>query len=263
MFKLKSCGSDRALTFACLIVVLLMYFVPLVYAQDKDDNPDDYLCSLPSDRDVASRFNLAKWVERGTCVRQHGPGRDCFSISGGILQKLVKGREYEYAGAANVLALLPTIGALFGSPTSEIWRLKSILPFGGLLAMSLSFGGALMPVHVEDYEKSVTEQDTSIGSIVSLRKSLRKQASGSSKDVQTPSEKLSAVARKIQERIDKHESLKLPKKYMMFGLIGMLSLWSMAQVAMAIVEQGGVVNFWCSSQYWMHLWYFAGQCIAA
>ena len=30
--------------------------------------------------------------------------------------------------------------------------------FGGALAMTLSFGGALMPVHVEDYENAVSRR---------------------------------------------------------------------------------------------------------
>lgn len=50
------------------------------------------------------------------------------------------------------MALLPTVGALLGAPTSEIWQLLTIVPFGGVLAMSISFGGAILPVRVEDYE---------------------------------------------------------------------------------------------------------------
>jgi len=84
----------------------------------------------------------------------------CDTILAPILLTLHPLRQAEYSGAASVLSLLPTISALFGPPTGEIWRLKSIVPFGVFLAMTLSFGGVLMPSNVEDYENTVAMRNT-------------------------------------------------------------------------------------------------------
>jgi hypothetical protein len=37
------------------------------------------------------------------------------------------------------------------------------------------------------------------------------------------------------------------------------SLLCGAQIAMALVEQGGVLQWWCSCNWWMHLWYILGE----
>ncbi len=215
------------------------------------ENPDDPICSLPSE----ARFDLSVWVTRRGCVRGKHE-KSCSDILEGVLKGLFKVREAEYASAASVLSLLPTIGALFGPPTSEIWRLKSIVPFGGALAMSLSFGGALMPVRVEDYENAVAKEDTAIGSIISLRR----HPAASQKGVLSMDERLRELSNKIRERVDRPESVPLPKKTLVLGLVVMFVLFSMAQAAMAVVEQGGVIHFLCSARYWMHMWYFLGKC---
>jgi hypothetical protein len=211
-------------------------------------------CSLPSDTDAQVHFRLSSWVTRGGCIRA-APGLQCDNTLTNILKSLAQIRQAEYSGAASVLSLLPTIGALFGPPTGEIWRLKSIVPFGGYLAMTLSFGGALMPSRVEDYENTVSMRNTAIGSIVSLRRHLP----GSHKSGQTMAEKLQILGDKIRERIDQHQSVRLPKAYLFVGLFGMFSLLGMAQAAIAVVEQGSVINWWCSARWWMHMWYLLGK----
>ncbi|ERF76000.1 hypothetical protein EPUS_08254 [Endocarpon pusillum Z07020] len=232
-----------------LVALWLISSLPSVQAEHEHAPNKD--CPLPSDTDREYRFDLPAWVTRGGCIRERGH-RECSRILEAILDSLAKIREAEYASAASVLSLLPTIGALFGPPTSEIWRLKSIVPFGGALAMSLSFGGALMPVNVEDYENAVAKGNTAIGSIISLRR----HPPGSQKDVPNIDERLQELSNKIRERIDRLESVRPPKKTLILGLVVMFILFSMAQAAMAVVEQGGVINFLCSARYWMHMWYF-------
>lgn len=232
-----------------LVALWLVSSLPSVQAEDPP-------CWLPSDNDTESRFELPAWVTRGGCIREKNINQTgCTKILEGVLFNLSKVREAEYASAASVLSLLPTIGALFGPPTSEIWRLKSIVPFGGALAMSLSFGGALMPVHVEDYEHAVAKGNAAIGSIISLRR----HPPGSQKDVLNMDERLRELSNKIRERIDRPESVRPPKKTLLLGLVVMFFLFSMAQAAMGVVEQGGVINFLCSARYWMHAWYFLGK----
>ena len=113
--------------------------------------------------------------------------------------------------------------------------------------MTLSFGGALMPVRVEDYENTMSKQNTAIGSIISLRK----QLSWSHKDEETVDAKLQRLGDKERERIDQRSSVRLPKQTLLLEMGIMITLSIMAQVAMAVVEQGGVINWWCSSRWWM------------
>ncbi|KAB2568811.1 hypothetical protein DBV05_g12507 [Lasiodiplodia theobromae] len=112
---------------------------------------------------------MTPWIVRGICVRSHNVDEVCYPTLLAVLNNLNELRKSEYSGAAGVLSLLPTIGALLGAPTNEIWTLLSILPFGGGLAMALSFGGAIMPVRVEDYERVMTKRNIAIGSIVTFR----------------------------------------------------------------------------------------------
>lgn len=243
--------------FVTFTVLLMLLLVPPIRGKDIVPQPT-WTCPLPSDNDDMTHFILRSWVTRGACIRtpsKHS-GETCEDVLTGILGGLVQLRSAEYAGAASVLSLLPTIGALLGTPTSEIWRLKSIVPFGGILAMTLSFGGALMPVRVEDYETSESTQNAAMGSIISLRK----QFTSNRKDEETIDQKLDRLSDKVRERIDQHSSVRLPKPSLILGMGVMIWLGIMAQVAMAVVEQGGVVNWWCSSRWWMHLWYFAGKC---
>jgi len=121
--------------------------------------------------------------------------------------------------------------------------------------MTLSFGGALMPVRVEDYETTVSKRNIAVGSIISLRK----QYLGNHKDEQTMDEKLQMLGHKVRERLDQRESVRMPKVTLLYGLAIMLVLFSMAQAAMAIIEQGGVINWWCQNRWWMHLWYALGK----
>ena len=102
--------------------------------------------------------------------------------------------------------------------------------------MTLSFGGALMPIRVEDYENIVSKQNTAIGSIISLRK----QLSWGHKEEETIDEKLQRLGDKVRERIDQHSSVRLPKQPLLLGMGIVITLYILAQVAMAVVEQGGV-----------------------
>lgn len=236
-----------------LVALWLSSWLPSVQAE----NPLNLTCWLKSDEDKQYHFLLAPWLTRGGCIREKHLNKTCGDILEALLDNLSSLREAEYTSASSVLSLLPTIGALFGPPTSEIWRLKSIVPFAGALAMTLSFGGALMPVHVEDYENTIAKENTAIGSIISLRKH---HHPGSQNDALSMDEKLRELSGKIKERLDRPEMVRLPKRTLYLGLGIMFVLFSMAQAAMGVIEQGGVVNFLCSSRYWMHLWYILGKC---
>ena len=267
----KSAPTHHYRTLAAIAAAVLI--ASLITPTLAQDDPNHIVCELGSDRDPLFHFLLRKWVQRGDCIRSsyrlrcdHIPDRlhkcvrsnihlRCDEVLDRLLTNLVSIRAAEYAGAASVLSLLPTIGALLGPPTSEIWRLISIVPFGGILAMTLSFGGALMPVRVEDYETTLSRRDTATGSIISLRSPIPGNRLGEPEIEQ----KLRALSDKVRERLDLPESVRLPKRHLLLGLFIMLLLMALAQGAMGVVEQGGIINWWCSCNLWMHLWYFGGM----
>lgn len=203
-----------------------------------------------------SQFSIYSWVSRGICVRSGNNEVLCWKSLIHSLGNLDEIRKGEYAGAASVLALLPTIGALLGAPTSEIWRLLTVVPFGGGLAMTLSFGGAILPVRAEEYENDLNRNKIAIESSVASRAKGSRQSEIAQKERNAG---LDRVMEKILARMRQDESQQLAKGHLWVGLVGMIVLSAGAQAAMAVVEQGDVIGWWCVSRWWMHLWYLLGE----
>lgn len=201
-------------------------------------------------------FSLPSWVNRGICIRAKSDYDACYKAFDAAHNQLDHLRQGEYAGAASVLALLPTIGALLGAPTAEIWRLLNVVPFGGFLAMTLSFGGAILPVRVEDYENDLNRHKIAIRRSVAFRAAGSRQSEVAQEEMYTG---LDQVVEKILARMRHQESQQLAKGHLWVGLLGMVVVSVGAQAAMIIVEQGGVIPWWCISRWWMHLWYMLGE----
>jgi hypothetical protein len=222
-------------------------------------------CLSPPDQFIGNAqrvFNMVIWVKRGTCIRGDNDF-DCYHNVQYMLQNGLNDlRKAEYAGAAGVLALLPTIGALLGAPTNEIWRLLTLVPFGGVIAMFLSFGGAILPVRIQDYEMDFSKRrqarTTTIGDIDDHDG--EEHLDYDSEDVRDNKKlKKERLERIVRRRLQQNESQHIPLQYISFGLTGMILFLFAAQVAMAIIEQGAIVAWWCDSTWWMHLWYFMGE----
>ena len=221
-------------------------------------DPKPVNCSSNNDKYIGNphKFSITSWVSRGICVRSSNVEHICYESFDLALQNLDSLRNAEYAGAASVLALLPTIGALLGAPTSEIWRLLTVVPFGGGLAMTLSFGGAILPVRVEDYENDLNKHKVSIERSIAFRAKGSRQSEDAQKEIYAG---LDQVMEKILARMRQDESQQLAKGHLWVGLLGMIVLSVGAQATMIVVEQGGVIPWWCATRWWMHLWYLLGE----
>lgn len=250
------CRTGHCLAFIFGILLMLTW-IPTTFGQNVTTS-EDLLCITKTDKFIGNaqtHFRIIDWMKRGICIRKEAFPNQCYHTLEKVLDNLAELRKAEYAGAAGVLSLLPTIGALLGAPTNEIWRLMSIIPFGGGLAMALSFGGAIMPVKVEDYEHVINKRNIAIGSIISLRNN-----HGLGRGAQeTIEDKLRSLVDRIRQRIDQRESARLSKKHLTIGLTGMVLLLIGSQAAMTIIEQGGVIAWFCYSHWWMHLWYLMGM----
>ena len=233
---------------------LLLFYVRVVEAYD-------YQCYTYADDypgNAANRFWILDWLDRGLCIRRIQDNAGCYTVLQGVLNNLNQLRQAEYSGAAGVLALLPTIGALLGAPAPEIWKTMCLYPIGGILTIFLSFGGAIMPVNVSDYEEVMTKKESTTGSVVSFRQ----EASGSVEHAAASvDQKLRRLFNRIKARVvDRHAANISPQRtWVPWGVLWMCLLLFMAQFGMAIVEQGSVIPWWCGSTWWMHMWYFLGE----
>ncbi|KAL8800848.1 MAG: hypothetical protein Q9182_004868 [Xanthomendoza sp. 2 TL-2023] len=229
-----------------MLSFLLALLSALAYAQDGKicaTEPDQYIGNSQD------RFQITAWMRRGVCVRSQSVRPACYQTLEATLKNLNYLRIGEYTGAASVLALLPTIGALLGAPTTEIWRLLTVVPFGGGLAMLLSFGGAILPVRVEEYGKDLSSHK------VSFREKAAKTPYQQQQIEEETYAQLDAVVGHIEARMRQDQTRRLPKGHLWIGLLAMVALFFGAQAAMVITEQGGVLPWWCGSRWWMHLWY--------
>ena len=235
----------------CLLIPVAS-LLPLVSAQDANGTvfltaPDNYV------GDSQSLLSINAWMRRGINIRSKGDKPLCYATLLNTLGQINHLRAAEYNGAAGVLSLLPTIGALLGAPTNEVWRLWTVVPFGGVLTMLLSFGGAILPIKIEDYERDIAKGNGLIGSIVSFR------SVGSGAGRMLLDEKLELLDQKLKSRMGQRIPRSNFNGTLAMGLLGMFGLLMGAHTAMAMVEQGGVLPWWCTSQWWMHLWYILGE----
>jgi hypothetical protein len=135
-----------------------------------------------------------------------------------------------------------------------------MVPFGGVLAMASSFGGAILPVRISDYESAFMKKNINDGRLVVLRNksdvSFSKDPDGQEQHIE---QRVGILMEQVENKLRSETQRKVPKNYIWFGLIGMGILLTAAHVAMVIVEQGALLPWWCRSKWWMHMWYFMGK----
>ena len=104
-------------------------------------------------------FYIKAWINRGNLIRSGtGPNATAYclgnlSLAVGSLGNL---NSADYSGAAGALSLLPTAGALIGSPTKELWVVFKLMPLAGVLSMFLSLGGTMVPTQAGAYDPKVS-----------------------------------------------------------------------------------------------------------
>lgn len=238
--------SCRSFSHSRLALLFLLY---VTFVQ----SADTYDCESARDQyvgDAKGSLWTADWVNRGRCVRA-GSDEQCYQTLNAILRGIVSIRAAEFQGAASVLALLPTIGSLMGTPTAEIWRLRNLFPLGGIFAVLLSLGAALVPTSVEDYEQTSSRENTAISKIFNARR-MRKRRGGERcrNHVRMKLDKLEEEVREGVLDLHLCGDPDLPPKSpwflnrTCFGVLGMALLFGMVQFGMTVVEQGAIIPWW-------------------
>ena len=212
-------------------------------------------CTSGADK-INETSYIDSWINRGICVRSGGNATICDQALQVSFGNLDDNRKALYAAAANLLALLPTIGALLGAPSTETWRLATVIPFGGFLAMTLSFGSSILPIHLDDYRNDPYGNTMTNREIDASHYAPSGHLGAAPKGINGYFDQ---VMDKILARVRQNESQRLARGHIWIGLLGMMVLSAGAQVAMVITEQGGVLAWYCISRYWFHLWYLLGE----
>jgi hypothetical protein len=146
-------------------------------------------------------FDFNAWIRRGTCIHNledYDSYRTNLQLTLSGLDSL---HSAEYSASATILTLLPTIGAVFGTPTAEIWILLNVLPFGGAIAILLSFGGSMMPAKPEEYDDDATRGEGQRPDNVAGQKEA--EANG-------PSDPFERLSRIVANKVQAHLRRKLP-----------------------------------------------------
>lgn len=121
--------------------------------------PRNASASNPTDPDTVAdahyRIDLFSWREWSATAASIRTGTNRLTCNQNLSAALsatgsLAGATYNAASGA--LTLLPTAGALIGSPTKELWVVYKLMPVAGILSMLLSLGGNIVPSNARDYE---------------------------------------------------------------------------------------------------------------
>jgi hypothetical protein len=219
------------------------------------NNPNYFIV----DEHPGGAFSVKGWLAMGKCVRNVNTYDQCRNNLIAVLDSLPSFTQIEFGASANVLTLLPSLGAFFGSPTSELWSLLNIFPIAGFLAQCLSFGGSMWPSQCDDYIKISTKQGCTTLRVPS--------ATRFPQNTLSPFESFGHVSRSVNERIlhamrgdAAAEEAQIPLRWLF--IIGCSTLFVFivgAMAALAVVELGTVYLTWCTSTWWAHTWYLVGK----
>ncbi|KAL8992891.1 MAG: hypothetical protein Q9169_006756 [Polycauliona sp. 2 TL-2023] len=197
--------SQMSFQARCQVLSFMLATLSAVAFAAEKQQSEGPICAVDPDNYVGNsqdKFRIYDFMNRGACIRSDADDSICYQTLEATLASINLLRMGEYTGAASVLALLPTIGALLGAPTTEIWRLLTVVPFGGGLAMLLSFGGAILPVRVEDYEKDLS----------SAKVTFRAKPGRHSHEIPEETRmELRTVVEKIEARMRQDQTQRLPK----------------------------------------------------
>lgn len=192
---------------------------------------------------VSGWFNIEAWNNRGELIRSGGNTKECLGNLSYALQTLGELNSAEYNGASGALSLLPTAGALLGSPTKEMWILFKLMPVAGLLSMFLSLGGHLMPTRASDFDQSF---DFGVFTPSKSRSHERDRGTKSGYDVekdnmtQTPTKFAEEVKKRAEDDTGGNSFARI-----WIGILLQLTLIGVILIAMYFCQRGAVITWWC------------------
>ena len=101
---------------------------------------------------LADFFKWREWADVANNIRRNADRLTCNENLSVVLAAAGELEKATHGAANGALTLLPTAGALIGSPTKELWVVYKLMPLAGILSMCLSLGGNIVPANANDYE---------------------------------------------------------------------------------------------------------------
>ena len=185
-------------------------------------------------------FHYSAWRGRAYAIR-HGQSRtQCIDNLTLALNAFSALRSAETAGSSGALTLLPTAGALIGTPTKELWMVYQLMPLAGVLSMLLSLGGTLVPTNSKDYE--LTTSAFSYGGMIATAKDDIKEE----------------VDERLSSQMDAHDFANMVEERskdntrgrsyvrVWYGIAAQLVLLVLVVFACCFCESGAVIVWWCN-----------------
>ncbi|KAL8717703.1 MAG: hypothetical protein Q9225_005079 [Loekoesia sp. 1 TL-2023] len=201
-------------------------------------------------------FFMDAWDKRGKLIRAgKGPNSTdyCLGNLSIALHQLGTLSSAEYNGAAGALSLLPTAGALIGSPTKELWVVYKLMPLAGILSMFLSLGGTMVPTQAGAYDPKVSfTYGGMIATTDQLAEKRRQQELDNARtSLLSPAE---MFARRVQRRAEHDRGGTYRNVWI--GVAIQRVLVATILIALWFGQIGGVITWWCDVYAWMWFWYF-------
>ena len=188
-------------------------------------------------------FYMNAWDQRGRLIRA-GSGslarQFCLGNLSIALQELGALRQAEYSGAAGALSLLPTAGALIGSPTKELWVVYKLVPLAGFLSMCLSLGGTMVPTQAGAYDP---KKSFTYDGLIATPDSVRRARPEVDEHKMENMDPWALLAKRVQDRADDVRGGSYGTVWI--GILIQLFLIVVIMIALYYGQVGGVIVWWC------------------
>lgn len=108
--------------------------------------------SIAAAKRLVDEFVWREWSNVASSIRTRPTRLSCYEKLNSVLSHIGSLAAASNSAGCGALTLLPTAGALIGSPTKELWVVYKLMPLAGILSMLLSLGGSIVPSNASDYE---------------------------------------------------------------------------------------------------------------
>lgn len=107
-------------------------------------------------------------------------------------------------------------------------------PFAGALAMTLGFGGSILPIRVEDHEPENNKEVPSASSFRARRKKSMSEAEGTE-------DLTRLLLTKLDAKLGHEQNIGMKKRDVWLGVLAMVIMLARSHAAMVVLERGTVL----------------------
>ncbi|KAK6517417.1 hypothetical protein TWF281_004074 [Arthrobotrys megalospora] len=241
----------------------LMTILPRSLAQNVVMN-DTAIAQDVSEYIAALKFS--EWRDVANSIRDVSSRADCNYKLGVALAALGPNASASANGSAGALTLLPTVGAILGSPTKELWLLYKLMPLAGVTSMLLSLGGTIVPAQTSEYQvrNPNLRYDEVIAAPLVEQKPVTKVGTGESgeggagggeeKEPHTGISETLIFRRAVSKRARSWKGGRSSWRVWV-GIILQIFLLAVLLLACGLLQAGAVIVWWCQEPNWMFFWY--------